>query len=171
MVFDAHALPVPDLGLRCRTCGYPLAGLTRPRCPECGRDFDVDDHIPDGDYPIVILNGAEVVLSPEAADLLRVYRIPYMQSTGPLERAYGMTQALYDHCKLAVPRGRYFEAIDLLRRASLGEPLPAPPDLTTGPDWHCESCGEENPGNFAECWNCGAETTAAKAEAAEDSPS
>jgi hypothetical protein len=25
----------------CRACGYPLHGLTEPRCPECGTPFDV----------------------------------------------------------------------------------------------------------------------------------
>jgi hypothetical protein len=23
-----------------------------------------------------------------------------------------------------------------------------------GPDWRCKFCGEENPGNFEECWKC-----------------
>ena len=26
--------------LRCKGCGYSLRGLTEPRCPECGREFD-----------------------------------------------------------------------------------------------------------------------------------
>jgi len=24
------------------------------------------------------------------------------------------------------------------------------------PDWHCDSCGEDIEGQFAQCWNCGA---------------
>jgi len=27
----------------------------------------------------------------------------------------------------------------------------------TEPAWICEACGEENPGNFAVCWQCAAE--------------
>ncbi len=27
--------------------------------------------------------------------------------------------------------------------------------------WKCASCGEKNPGNFGECWNCGAPAPAA----------
>jgi len=23
-----------------------------------------------------------------------------------------------------------------------------------GPNWRCAKCGEENPGNFDECWKC-----------------
>lgn len=26
---------------QCTSCGYPIRGLTEPRCPECGRPFDV----------------------------------------------------------------------------------------------------------------------------------
>lgn len=33
--------PIPAIGLQCPTCGYSLTGLTVPRCPECGRTFDV----------------------------------------------------------------------------------------------------------------------------------
>jgi len=34
-------LPIPGIGLCCPACGYNLTGLTEPRCPECGRAFDV----------------------------------------------------------------------------------------------------------------------------------
>lgn len=30
-------------GLHCPRCGYLLAGLDRPRCPECGEKFDAFD--------------------------------------------------------------------------------------------------------------------------------
>ncbi len=30
-------------GTCCRACGYPLAGIPEPRCPECGRAFDPGD--------------------------------------------------------------------------------------------------------------------------------
>ena len=31
--------PLPDWGYLCDSCGYPLAGLRDPRCPECGEPF------------------------------------------------------------------------------------------------------------------------------------
>jgi hypothetical protein len=31
------------LAARCLSCGYVLTGLIEPRCPECGRAFDVND--------------------------------------------------------------------------------------------------------------------------------
>ena len=34
------------LGMRfCLDCDYPLIGLHRQRCPECGRPFDLDDPV------------------------------------------------------------------------------------------------------------------------------
>src|SRR5436190_23642408 len=34
--------PLPD-SARCLQCDYLLRGLTEPRCPECGREFDPAD--------------------------------------------------------------------------------------------------------------------------------
>lgn len=40
-----NQLPIPDWGLECPTCRYPLRGLPAPRCPECGTTFVVADLI------------------------------------------------------------------------------------------------------------------------------
>lgn len=154
--FDPHALPVPDLGLRCLGCGYHLAGLPTHRCPECGRAFDVDEHIPRGDYPVVIFDGQEVLLTPEVIDLVRRYQVPFLESHGPIEAAYGLNRAVMNRSRLTVPRDRYFEVIDLLRRQAAGQPMPPPPDSQARPDWACDHCGEHNPGTFELCWQCGA---------------
>ncbi len=37
--FTPHVGPRHEQSL-CDNCGYPLWNLDRPRCPECGRDFD-----------------------------------------------------------------------------------------------------------------------------------
>ena len=31
---------------RCEKCGYPYTGLTEPRCPECGTEFDPKKIVP-----------------------------------------------------------------------------------------------------------------------------
>lgn len=38
---DLEQLPIPDWGLICPECRYPLVGLPSHRCPECGTDLDV----------------------------------------------------------------------------------------------------------------------------------
>lgn len=41
MSIDLYQLPIPDWGLECPRCHYPLRGLPQHRCPECGLDIDV----------------------------------------------------------------------------------------------------------------------------------
>jgi len=41
MDIDLHQLPIPDWGLLCPRCRYPLKGLPRHRCPECGLQIDI----------------------------------------------------------------------------------------------------------------------------------
>ncbi|MFQ5425296.1 MAG: hypothetical protein ACE5F9_15125, partial [Phycisphaerae bacterium] len=154
MTFDPDALPVPDLGLRCLKCGYNLAGLPTHRCPECGRPFQIDEHIPRGDFPLVIFDSHPVPVTPEVAELLRNARIPFMDEDSPANRLYGIAGATDRRRHLTVPRDTYFEVIDLLRRHALGQPLPATPEQDR-PDWTCPACTESNPGTFEVCWNCG----------------
>jgi len=35
--------PIPDVGLCCLACAYPLTGLVDRKCPECGEDFKVEN--------------------------------------------------------------------------------------------------------------------------------
>ncbi len=41
MDIDIEQLPIPDWGLHCQSCGYPLKGLPEHRCPECGTRLDL----------------------------------------------------------------------------------------------------------------------------------
>lgn len=41
MDVDVGQLPIPDWGLICPRCRYPLRGLPEHRCPECGLEIDV----------------------------------------------------------------------------------------------------------------------------------
>jgi len=40
---DLNRLPIPDWGLRCPKCRYPLVGLPEHRCPECGGAFRMEE--------------------------------------------------------------------------------------------------------------------------------
>jgi len=41
MEIDLDQLPIPDWGLLCPVCRYPLRGLPEHRCPESGLEFDM----------------------------------------------------------------------------------------------------------------------------------
>jgi hypothetical protein len=153
MSFDPNVLPIPDLGLLCPSCGYILAGLPRHRCPECGREFAMDDLVPPGDFPPVVCNGRFVHLTREIRELLRRLRIPFVQTGGgPLEVLYGLDPTPSQQT-LGVPRESWFEVVHWLRRLQEGEPLPADTH-STRPDWRCPACREKNPGTFDICWKC-----------------
>jgi RNA polymerase subunit RPABC4/transcription elongation factor Spt4 len=162
-MFDPHALPVPDLGLGCRKCGYPLASLTEHRCPECGRAFTLEEYIPSGATPLLIAGGQQVRATNDIINLLRIYQIPFVERPGPFEAVLGSLRLTREDISppIAVPRDQYLEAIDLIRRHWLDEPMPDPPLGAGQPDaagrqsdWACPHCGETNPPNFEVCWNC-----------------
>ncbi|MEX0654069.1 MAG: hypothetical protein WD534_12055 [Phycisphaeraceae bacterium] len=157
-MFDPDALPVPDLGLRCIDCGYPLAGLRRHQCPECGRAFTLHEYVPRGDCPPLIANGKEVRAEVEVIGLLREYQIPYVELTEIMSAILGgaLTYTRQRPPRIGVPREDYLHAIDLLRRWELGELLPAlPASAKRTHEWTCSHCQEVNPPNFEVCWNCG----------------
>lgn len=157
-MIDPESLPVPDLGLRCHRCGYPLAGLPEHRCPECGRTFTIDEHIPPGDFPQLFADGQEVRAEQHILALLRTYQIPWIERTDAFPSLFsGSWVPGQDRpARIGVPRERYFEAIELMRRSQLGEPLPPVPGAGGREEsWLCPHCEEVNPPNFEVCWNCG----------------
>lgn len=158
MEFDPHALPIPNLGLRCLGCGYILNGLPSHRCPECNREVVLDEYVPPGDFPIVILNGKEVILNDQVKEIMRRAGILFMANLPPPEAIFGVGQTSALTQRLAVERSRYLESIHWLRHFNeTGEmPLDSRP---TGTDWTCSQCGEENPASFELCWNCSSTAT------------
>ncbi|MEM6755919.1 MAG: hypothetical protein AAF586_02030 [Planctomycetota bacterium] len=152
--------PLPDLGLACRVCGYPLAGVTRLSCPECGDAFALDDYIPEGAFPPLIADGQAVRYSADLAELFAAYHLPIVEMHDPIHMIFGggmvsWSDRTREGAAVAVARERWLEAVDLIRRWRQDEELPAPPEpVEAGPDWACAACGEENPGHFQVCWNC-----------------
>lgn len=161
MEFDPEQLPVPDLGLTCRHCGYALNGLTRHRCPECGHDFTLDEFIPRGDFPPVIIDGREIRIAPEIETILRRAGILFMDARTPLETLKPLFNAGQARERLAVPRSDYFRAVWLIRQWLRDGT--APPPIPPREDWTCSACGEENPGAFELCWQCGNDREAGRA--------
>ncbi|MCC6681019.1 MAG: hypothetical protein IT445_08970 [Phycisphaeraceae bacterium] len=156
-MFDPDQLPLPDLGLCCRKCGYSLAYLQERRCPECGWSFTMDDLVPRGDFPPLFADGKQVRAEPDVVELLRQYQVPYVELTDPVSGVFRPIRSSRDAAgAIAVPRQRYLEAVDLLRRRKLGEPMPQPPPASGHrEDWSCRHCGQLNPANFEICWSCG----------------
>lgn len=152
MDFDADALPIPSLGLRCRHCAYLLDQLPEHRCPECGWRFAIDDLLPPGDFPLVSMDGAPVLLTADVAGILRSARILHISYNGPIESVYGLPTPINGRQWFRVARSDYLYLIHMLRNR---DQLPAP--QVTGPDWTCMNCPETNPGTFTVCWSCGAE--------------
>ncbi|MEM6331783.1 MAG: hypothetical protein AAF823_00380 [Planctomycetota bacterium] len=153
--------PLPDLGLKCQSCAYPLAGVTKRVCPECGWAFELDDLIPEGAFPPLIADGEMVRATDELEELMQAYDVPLVRMQDPLNDVFGNTfipgvSQGSQGVRVAVPRDRWLEAVDLVRRWRQNEELPLPPDPPDldAPDWTCPHCGEDNPGHFEVCWNC-----------------
>ncbi len=156
--------PLPDFGLVCLNCRYRLAGLTRPRCPECGSAIDLEAYVPKGDFPVLIFAGREVRLTPQLEERFRKARIHYTTKLGHTDAMYGLERMpIFKNSKRAcVLRSEYFAALELVLEEHLN-----PTELTEGeptrdtsasdsdaPDWTCEHCDEPNPATFDICWNC-----------------
>lgn len=153
MAFDPDQLPIPDLGLHCPGCGYPLVGLSQHVCPECGEAFALPDLLPEGDMPPLFADGKPVYATPAIRELLTAYQIHYVRIEDHFRM--GFNESHDANTPIGVDRASYFEAIDLIRRQRFGEPMPEPPPpRVEGGDWACAACGEENPSNFEVCWSC-----------------
>ena len=153
-MFDEQQLPVPDLGLVCKGCGYPLGSLLEHRCPECGRSFALADYVPEGLMPPLFAGGEQIKATPEVVELLDRYQIPYQEIRSTLENLGHPGISNLSARPIGVARDDYLWAIDLLRRLRQDEPMPEPPAPQTQTPWNCVACNEENPGNFGVCWNC-----------------
>lgn len=116
----------------------------------------MEEYIPPGDFPVLIFLGKEVRVEPKVIAMLKSVQVPYLEVLRPGETMMGQMGTVDTHGRIAVPRDNYFDVIDLLRRQALGEPPPVCNE-TVRADWQCAGCGEENPGNFDICWNCGHE--------------
>lgn len=156
MDFDPNTLPVPNLGLLCKNCGYLLNGLMSFRCPECGRPFTLMEYlVPLGDFPILIHRGREVVATPEIERAFNQAKIPHMPARLVCGNALAMPT---QDCRLAVARENYREALLLLESLYTGA-LQLNDEAQAPSGWKCADCGKKNPGTFEVCWNCEKEKT------------
>lgn len=161
--FTGFEFPVPDFGLLCSTCAYPLRGLTRRVCPECGTEFDPARIL--GDEPTLqaCLVNSELEHA-MAASALQARSVPHvLEPPDPLAQTFGVSLGRRRNVgRVMVPREFYFDALFWLRRGTETEPPPESTqesdadatDANSSPDWDCPQCSESVPGEFDMCWNC-----------------
>lgn len=161
--FTGFELPVPDFGLLCSACEYPLHGLTRRVCPECGTEFDPARIL--GDEPTLqaCLVNSEVEHA-MAASALQARSVPHvLESPDPLAQTFGVSLGRRRNVgRVMVPREFYFDALFWLRRSTetdppvefSQEPDADATDANSSRDWLCPQCRESVPGEFDMCWNC-----------------
>lgn len=153
--------PLPDFGLVCLKCRYRLAHLTEARCPECGREIQLEDYVPKGDFPTLIFAGKEVLLTPTLEQRLRAARIQYITKPGHTDAMYGLiAMPIFKRVeRVGVLRSEYFLALELVLEEHLNPTDPtddtfAEKSTVAEADWGCEHCKETNPASFDICWNC-----------------
>lgn len=147
--FYGTELPIPDFGLECPGCGRDLAGLGAYSCPDCEADVTPALAAPRREWFLLEKWLCGRFTAPELEILFGNELVPYMSSD---------EQTVFEiHLgggpiggRLRVPTEFYYDVLWLLRREHRRAP-------SENPDRTCPSCGEQNPGDFVTCWNCGGE--------------
>ena len=170
--FTGYELPIPNMGWHCAKCRYPLRGLPRHICPECGTAFDPGALL--GSEPAVSLCTVSTEVEYAVVkSVLEARQIPHaFESADVLADTLRLRFASRRRLgRVTVPREFYFDAVFWLRRATEAE---RPPEAGVAseagrscgrcasgesegesvPDWTCPQCGESVPGGFEMCWNC-----------------
>ena len=144
--FSGSQRPLPDFGLFCDKCGWPLAGAPADACPDCGRPFRFQRIIPHGDWVNLgrFISGS---LRPVAKAILYQDEIPYIISGSGLSAIYTGISPMVEE-RLLVPREFFFDALHAFAVAA--EQASAEP----ASDWTCPTCAESVPGGFEICWKC-----------------
>jgi len=144
--FTGRERPLPDFGLCCRGCEWPLAGATGNTCPHCFMIFDPSEVIPPGDW-INISKFIPRSIRSMAAGVLYQDGVPYLVDNADLTWIYGGNVPFIPGT-LRVPREFFFDALHALSAAAEQTSADA------GEDWTCPACRESVPGDFDICWSC-----------------
>lgn len=146
-IFTGLERPLPNFGLCCLRCDWPLAGASRNTCPHCGQFFDPSEAIPPGDW----VNISDFIIPRSiqsmAAGVLYQDGVPYLVDNAGLTWVYGGAMPFIPGT-LRVPREFFFDALHALTAAA------EQPSASTGPDWTCPACKEPVPAAFDICWSC-----------------
>jgi rubrerythrin len=145
--FSGEELPFPDFGLKCATCGRPLAGAPQRVCPACGEPFDPAAFLPAKKWHAVEPQEDQSLPFPMTESILVSEQVPHI--VHETRTAFGIAG-----WRLMVPSDFYFEVLWLIRQARNRIESQRAADGDEG--WLCPQCNTNNPGGFELCWNCGA---------------
>ncbi|MGE0481149.1 MAG: hypothetical protein AB7Q17_11820 [Phycisphaerae bacterium] len=148
--FAGRELPIPDWGLHCGDCRYPLRGLPTHTCPECGAELHPEQARPRGVWFLVEPQQHPGLIAPVVEMMLARERIPYVavDQQGILEITLGSRMIgarLFVACEFFLDFCWHVRRLQeqLARDAVVGRST-----------WRCAHCGEDVPGHFELCWNC-----------------
>lgn len=141
--------PLPAVGVRCPRCARNIDGLNEANCPGCHLPITAESLRPVREWitaPTERLSSALVELEFQAV------RLPYIpaQSSSPMDFFMGTPVG---GRQLLIPAEFHLEALVVVRQ--LRQRLAAGAAHARH-NWRCAKCGEEVPGSFEVCWNCGA---------------
>ncbi|MEW6251385.1 MAG: hypothetical protein AB1716_12115 [Planctomycetota bacterium] len=145
-------LPIPDWGLVCLECRYPLRGLPTHRCPECGTRFDLETLRAAGEWFTLDAGMCPDLPFTHVLGLLQSEYVPHIPQPGrSVGQVYGLQPQDMPITRVKVATEFYYEVLWLIR--GLREQLAAS-RAAARKTWRCAHCGEKNPGSFEVCWSC-----------------
>ncbi len=146
-VYTGHERPLPDFGLSCEHCRYPLAGATQDVCAHCGERFDVHGFRVTGGWVnlVPLLSHFPMHTRANAQGILYQDQVPFLKDNAMLNTTLGINLGL-GRRGLRVPKEFVFDALAALARAD------EPSEITE--DWQCPACACDVPAGFDVCWNC-----------------
>lgn len=137
---------VRTASLICRGCGYRLEELREPRCPECGAAFDPADP---STFRVALAHPAE--LGEYSAEVTALSVQHELLVEGILSSLEASTRGVTG----VLARQIYRVFVDAADLDAAGAVLKRVGERSEEQSWRCGGCGEEVPGGFELCWNCG----------------
>jgi len=137
---------MPSASLICRVCGYRLGERTESRCPECGSEFDRGDPT---SFRVVLAHPAK--LGEYDAEVTALSIQQELLDAGILSSLEASTRGVTGVLSRQIYRV-FVDAADLEASAIVLSQVSERADRA---NWRCQGCGEEVPGGFDLCWNCG----------------
>lgn len=150
--FTGDERPVPQWDLRCRKCDIVLDGHDGEACNACGEPLTRSLVRPPRQWFLIDRHLCGPLNVPEVVRLLQTELIPHFRSD---ERTLAEIAVGGDSVdgRYRAASEFYYDVRYLIAEESkhVGEVRRLARETT----WHCSQCGEDNPGNFELCWNCG----------------